>query len=288
LTPKSNNKLVWHHDGPFDACRPQRNQKKNAFAPMNAFPQGSANNTIGGSGPVNQHINLDQFHGTGREGFHDFSSNAPGAPQPKPFQAMAAALVNPINRVEPVHGEETMGLGTSTFLEGAPASKAAIQQKQAETNDGSLTRKKSIAMRLRGMSGSKRYPDGYPGPVSPSAKSPAPLSSNGLSSNKGRFQDRSGGINLMDGAMDSPKGGEPNPFDRLEPVDEKKVVGTLVDEEEVVETPGRDRSFSSPRRGVLERRGTADSNNDEGKAAGFLSRVKSLKGSKRKGDRQAS
>jgi len=255
---------------------------------MSAFPQGSANNTIGGSGPVNQHINLDQFNGTGREGFHDYSSNAPGPSQQKPFQAMATALVNPINRVEPVHGEETMGLGTSTFLEGAPASKAAIQQKQAETNDGGLSRKKSIAMRLRGMSvGSKRYPDGYPGPVSPNARSPG-LTSNGLSSNKGRFQDRSGGVNLMDSAFESPRGGEVNPFDRLDPVHEKKTLGPQVDEDEVLETPGRERSLSSPRRGVLERRGTAESNNDDGNRAGFLNRVKSLKGSKRKGDRQAS
>jgi len=284
--------VVWHHDGPFDACRPQRNHKKNAFAPMNAFPQGSANNTIGGSGPVNQHINLDQFHGTGREGFHDFGgSTAPNLPQqPKPFQAMAAALVNPINRVEPVHGEETMGLGTSTFLEGAPASKAAIQKKQEETNDGSLTRKKSIAMRLRGMSNSKRYPDGYPGPVSPSSAKSPPLSSNGLS-NKGRFQDRSGGVNLMDSAIDSPRGGgEINPFDRLESVSEKKAEGAYVDEDEVLETtPGRERSLSSPKRGILERRGTSNSNNEEGgERSGFLSRVRSLKGSKRKGDRQPS
>jgi hypothetical protein len=254
---------------------------------MNAFPQGSANNTIGGSGPVNQHINLDQFHGIGREGFQDFGSTATGVPPQKPFVAMATTLVNPINRVEPVHGEETMGLGTSTFLEGAPASKAAIQQKQAENNDGSLLRKKSIAMRLRGMSGSRRYPDGYPGPVSPSPKSP-PLSSNGLSSNKGRFQDRSGGVNLMDGSMESPRGGEVNPFDRLESVDEKKVDGANVEEEEVAETPGRQRALSSPRRVGLERRGTADSNNEDGNRTGFLSRVKSLKGSKRKGDRQPS
>jgi len=92
----------------------------------------------------------------------------------------------------------------------------------------------------------------------------------------------------MDGPMDSPKPNEVNPFDRLESVDEKKADGAQVDEEEVPETPGRQRALSSPKRGVLERRGTADSNTEDGSRAGFLSRVRSLKGSKRKGDRQPS
>jgi hypothetical protein len=303
---------VWHHDGPFDACRPHRNSKKNALAPINAFPTNSANNTIGGSGPVNPGINLEQFHGMGVEGFHDYGTVVNPSNPNKPFPSMAPAVVNPINRVEPVHGEETMGLGTSTFLEGAPASRQAIQRTQSEQNaaaaEAGIMRKKSIAMRLRGMSNSRRYPDGYPGSSGVPTSLPPPLRSPTLQ--KGRFQDRSQGVTLSDGAPplaspDTPtarpatagaRGVEKNPFDTLtEEEDEKKKGEARVSVAETDDLPeGRERALSSPRRGGLERRTTADT--DEGGAqkstagggGGFLSRVKSLKGPRRKGDRQAS
>jgi Pal1 cell morphology protein len=302
---------VWHHDGPFDACRPHRNSKKNALAPINAFPTNSANNTIGGSGPVNPGINLEQFHGMGVEGFHDYGTvlNHPAATNPnKPF--ITPAVVNPINRVEPVHGEESLGLGTSTFLEGAPASRQAIQRTQSEQNqaaaEAGVMRKKSIAMRLRGMSNSRRYPDGYPGPSGPTSPPPA-LKSPTL--NKGRFQDRSGGVTLSDGALASPdalatrpataggRGTEKNPFDSLAEEDsadtKTKAEARISVAEADDEFPeGRERALSSPRRGGLERRATTDMDDGGAKASagtGFLSRVKSLKGPRRKpGDRQAS
>jgi len=302
---------VWHHDGPFDACRPHRNSKKNNLAPMSAFPTGSANNTMGGSGPINRNINIEQYHGLGTESFHDYGSVAQsGSNSQRQFTSGTPATINPINRVEPIHGEETMGLGTSTFLEGAPASRRAIQRTQSEQNqaatDGSLSRKKSIAMRLRGMSGSRRYPDGYAGPAGPTSPQGALRSP---PSTKGRFQERSGGISLADGSpMASPdvprpstagaalRSAENNPFDRMVPVNEKKQeTGTLINvfETEEEETPygGRDRSFSSPRRAGLERRVTDDDgmSGQRTGGSGFLSRVKSLKGARRKGgDRQVS
>jgi hypothetical protein len=266
----------------------------------------SANNTIGGSGPVNPGINLEQFHGLGTEGFHDYGNMAkmgPAGPTAKPFNAIAAAVVNPTNRVEPVHGEETMGLGTSTFLEGAPASRQAIQRTQSEqTADGGLMRKKSIAMRLRGMSQSIRYPDGYPGPGGSPGSPPGPLRSPPGSS-KGRFQDRSAGVTLTDNGllpMGSPSSPEPhrpttapgraaeiNPFERLDEIDEKKAEASVSTVESIVESPARERALSSPRRAGLERRATDNDETGNVKPTGFLNRVKSLKGNLKKSDRQA-
>jgi hypothetical protein len=151
--------VVFHHDGPFDACNPHRNSKKDRRAPMQAFPADSANMRLGGFGPVSDRIDLDRFHGRGAEGFNDFSTTLRRGP--------ATTVIDPTARTEPVHGEETHGLGTSTFLEGAPASKAAVQQQRRDSGDfgdgvsgntgnaGGLGRKKSLAQRFRGMSGTR-------------------------------------------------------------------------------------------------------------------------------------
>ena len=80
---------------------------------------------------------------------------------------------------------------------------------------------------------------------------------------------------------------ENNPFDRLEPLDEKKgETTTFITETNETETPveTRDRAPSSPRKSVLERRATDETADAANKpAGGFLSRVKSLKGARRKG-----
>jgi hypothetical protein len=257
---------------------------------MNAFPTNSKNNTIGGSGPINDGITLEQFHGLTTEGFNDYAKTGY---EPKPFAA-TAAIVNPVQRVEPVHGEETMGLGTSTFLEGAPASRQAIQRTKSDQPEG-LMRKKSLAMRIRGMSQSKRFTNG-------SGNLPPPLSPD-LS--KGRFQDRSDGIALSDGPVQptSPTSPRPatsrsnhenNPFEAVGKHDdeyEKKSAIIKAAEEELERNGGRERALSSPRKAVLERRSTDNANLVvvEKSGGGFLSRVKSLKGPKRvKSERQPS
>jgi len=202
---------------------------------------------------------------------------------------------NPVTRVEPVHGEETMGLGTSTFLEGAPASRKAIQRTQSDINgfggDG-LMRKKSLAQRIRGMSQSKgRYNE----PI-PSLREPLPTT---------RFQERNAnGVTLMDGPVRSPD--LPRPYtadaENRKPLDltahddayEKKSAaiktietkGSGAEEKEIA--PLRQRSFSSPKRAAPERRVTSDEVASPGadKPSGFLSRVKSLKGPRKmKSDR---
>ncbi|KAF2858289.1 Pal1-domain-containing protein [Piedraia hortae CBS 480.64] len=141
---------LFHHDGPFDACNPHRNKPKSRRpAPMEAFPADSANMALGGSGPLRNKLDLDRFHGRGEEGFSEFSGT----------RKASTSIVNPTDRTEQVHGDESYGLGTSTFLEGAPATRSALQRRESEDQSmdgGGLSRKKSLAQRFRGMSNSRR------------------------------------------------------------------------------------------------------------------------------------
>lgn len=159
---------VFHHDGPFDACNPARNRKGSSRAPMAAFPKDSANNVIGGSGPLNKNIDLDQFHGRLPDGFQDFSAPAGrknssnqmdtfvGYPRVNTQTTNRESVLNTNSNIEPVHGDETLGLGTSTFLEGAPAARAAIQRRESEADDGGgLSRKKSLVQKIRGVSNAR-------------------------------------------------------------------------------------------------------------------------------------
>ncbi|KAK5135436.1 hypothetical protein LTR08_005224 [Meristemomyces frigidus] len=153
---------LFHHDGPFDACNPHRNKngKSNRPTPMQAFPEGSANMALGGSGPLRSTIDLDKFHGRGEEGFSEYAATR---------KADTAVVVNPTDRIEQVHGDETFGLGTSTFLEGASASRSAVQRRESEDvggageggfggaggggGGGGMQRKKSLAQRDAGGGG---------------------------------------------------------------------------------------------------------------------------------------
>lgn len=145
---------VFHHDGPFDACNPHRNVKKDRRAPMEAFPANSANMALGGSGPLNSRVDLDKFHGRGEEAFDTFAST----------RKTDANIIDPTRRGDYVHGAESTGLGTSTFLEGAPASRRDLTRRDSEEKTanlgvgGGLSRKKSIAQRFRGMSNNRRGP----------------------------------------------------------------------------------------------------------------------------------
>lgn len=162
---------------------------------MNAFAEGSANNVLGGRGPVKKELDLDKIHGTGAEGFMDYNAAsassampesivqapAPASPpsqlpvrqssirrQPAPVPAAAnrvdrtllpdrPAVIDLKSKTEPVHGEETAGLGTSTFFEGtaAPAARVAMERRTSELDNavgGGLTRKKSLMQKMRGTS----------------------------------------------------------------------------------------------------------------------------------------
>ena len=242
---------VFHHDGPFDACNPHRNRKGSRVAPMQAFPKNSSNMALGGAGPNNSNIDLNLFHGRMEEGYNDFASSG--------VQRSATVNFDPAQRVEPIHGAESYGLGTSTFLDGAPASRAAMARRQSENDQqiaqgGGLQRKKSLAQRLRGKSGSGRE-----GGLSSPAQAPALGSSHSASS----------------------RGNERNPFfqDYDEEWDKK---GSRIQESRLEAEGGRLRSSSSPKQPTgLERKSTNDRGSDDPKLSspggGFLNRMKSLR-----------
>ncbi|GLI77275.1 hypothetical protein PoHVEF18_005563 [Penicillium ochrochloron] len=248
---------MFHHDGPFDACNPHRNRKGARTAPMQAFPKGSSNMALGGAGPNNSNIDLNLFHGRMEEAHNDFSHTT--------VQRSGTETVafDPGARIDPVHGQESMGLGTSTFLDGAPASRSAIARRQSENNDaesGGLQRKKSLAQRLRGKSGTGRPMLSSPTHHNFPSPNQAPMGSSHSATSRG---------------------GERNPFfqDYDEEYDKK---AARIQEARLEGGGGRTRSSSSPKQSTnLERKSTNDRGYDESKlnagGGGFLNRMKSLR-----------
>lgn len=248
---------------------------------MQAFPADSANMALGGAGPLNSRLDLDKFHGRGAEGFSEYAATR---------KAATNVMVDPTSRIEPVHGEESYGLGTSTFLEGAPASRSALQRRDSEepsgeaTGGGGLSRKKSLAQRFRGMSTSKRNPGDY--------RSPEPRYQPGSSdldappSTQPQFKAMSAGGPVR--ATHS-KEDEVNPFENdYEDAFERK--GTQI---RIAEQEKPSRAPSSPNGPSLTRSKTSEasvptrargSSNEEDRPSGggFLSRMKSLKGGPRR------
>lgn len=307
---------MFHHDGPFDACNPHRNRKGSLRAPIQAFAKDSANNAIGGSGPVNKDINFAQFHGRGEEGFTDFAtSGAVKTEEPlgdlATYESYAGASApvrtgpevqaginrtssfNPKANVDPVHGVESLGLGTSTFLEGAPAARTAIQRRESNSevlaNGAGLGRKLSLAQKIRGISNSNRgnafaRPSGrVTSPEGVYDRAMSPLGPGEVYS--------AGGLHKIT---------ESNPFfNDYDYDDAYERKGRIIQQAEQRQGTGsigggqdrsnaRARAMSSPKRpetaGMLERRVTNDgaiNGPAEASGGGFLSRVKSLKGGKR-------
>lgn len=254
---------------------------------MQAFPKDSANNVLGGSGPVNKQLDINQFHGRGAEGFTDFSTSGFATESTQePFSAGVRGqkpavengnIMNPTARVEPVHGDESMGLGTSTFLEGAPASRTAMKRRESESEPqplgtiGGLTRKASLAQRIRGISNNRTN-------IGPSGRmtSPDPVYQRTIPPTT------PGQSNI----------GENNPFfNHYNDAYEKKGARIQIAEETRGDRMvGRARAPSSPMRSAgrgaaLERRitndGTIGGDSEARTGGGFLNRVKSLKGGRR-------
>lgn len=280
---------LFHHDGPFDACNPNRNKKgSRRLAPMQAFPEGSLNNSLRG-GPVNakpDHSTL-LMQNSGPEAFGDYSRGGAKAAHYEGYgpSKPTANVQSAASKVEPVHGEESMGLGTSTFLDGAPASRAAIQKsakEEAEKQEaamagsgGGLGRKKSIAQKIRGISNANRRE--YPG-AQPQYRSAEPY----YSPTSPRYTPGGSKANV-----------EYNPFfnEFGQAVDKN---GAQISERE---DGGRRRAPSIPMKPEqLERRTTSDSigladggeigvavGGGQGQQkSGFLNRVRSLKGGPRR------
>lgn len=155
----------FHHDGPFDACTPHRN-KHTKKAPVAAFPIDGANNTVTGVDPNrDRYATENQIMGrTDAEAFRDFGTS----------RTIGRSLDGPSTfdstiKEKPIHGNTTAGLGSSTFLDGAPAPRVAYDAFAAQQQG--LTRKKSLAQRLRGGNGQGppviRRTSDTRGPVSP-------------------------------------------------------------------------------------------------------------------------
>ena len=153
----------FHHDGPFDACTPQRN-KNNKVAPVLAFPADGPNNTVGGR--TSKKSTLDEVFG--RETVDDDSETLNQLQDRAYLFNKANFSTTTLDAIKPnsknitqfdskmktelVHGPTTMGLGSTTFLDGAPASSAAIKQDvinhaQESRRKNSITRKKSLPSR---------------------------------------------------------------------------------------------------------------------------------------------
>ena len=238
---------------------------------MQAFPKDSLNNVLGGGGPLNKRPDHATFLGNNdEEAFKDYSKGVAGPSEADFSRPLGyrpeSNVLSSTNKVEPIHGDETLGLGTSTFLEGAPASRTAMQRRASEQNSPpeGLSRKKSLAQKIRGINNGGRREYG-----------------------SGRVQSPDNPTFTPEGTNFTPGGSkihESNPFfnEFTKGDDTKKESITIVEPAK----PGRARAPSSPRRG-LERRATADSSNDAPVAKqsvgnSFLSRVKSLKGGPRK------
>lgn len=163
----------FHHDGPFDACTPHRN--KNAKAPpVMAFPADGPNNSIGGA-PNKKNAMNEVF---GREDPDDddiyqvrptTALNKPrttvfGVSSDPPSVNGSSTTLNalkpgeknltpfdPRGRIKTVEGPTTEGLGSTTFLDGAPAPQVAIEQdvrNHARQSRLGVQRKKSLSQRL--------------------------------------------------------------------------------------------------------------------------------------------
>lgn len=209
---------------------------------------------------MNKTIDYDRFHGRGDEAHGDYNEAAVVEEPSAAFKQQKDVNVYDSTAREMLHGPESYGLGTSTFLEGAPASRAAIQRRESEyetqqvDDRPGLSRKKSLAQKIRGVRPNRdRFasPEGRNGATSP--PTPGPLT----------------------GQSDSAA----NPFFRNYETEVKKDTTTIQFDEQV--KPARARAPSSPMRNELERRNTSDSvepDSNNSKPSGFLGRMKSLKG----------
>lgn len=131
---------------------------------MEAFPADSANQSLTGFGPMPEKGDHSHLYGNRDEAYNDYSMSAARSDDilKRPSNLRTTSF-DPVARVEPVHGDETLGLGSSTFLDGAPASKKAILQQIEESQQSEvfgekgsgLGRKKSLSHKIRGLSGSK-------------------------------------------------------------------------------------------------------------------------------------
>ena len=223
---------------------------------MDAFPEGSLNNTIGGSGPLNARPNHATFLGQqDDEAFKEWSSGVKDKTGP----------VFDVGRDHILHGDQSLGLGTSTFLEGTPAARSAIQNQQREEAQRAAEQPKAKIEGLKRGQSLRRigFPIKRPDRAQPSGDIPAvphrrspsgtgPASAS-IAERKPFFNDYSSGNGEADFTVTNDSNASP----------------------------------ASPRGGGgLERRSTTDGTGGEEAqpkvTGGFFKRVKSIKGSRQR------
>lgn len=243
---------------------------------MQAFPKDSLNNSIGGSGPLNAQADHSTFMGNATdEAFRDYATSGKaksGYDHPTASRT-EATIFDPASRGQQIHGDESYGLGTSTFLEGTPAARTAIARRQAEqaqeASEVGIQRKKSLAQRIRHMN-----------------RGPRDINSSGRVTSPDGVYNRTSPDTMRAGTS-APT--EANPFFAEFGKGEDKI--TVKGREKTSTTS----SQSVPRRdseAPLERRATTDAtaSTDEPstKPSGLLGRMKSLKGGRRAKNTEAS
>lgn len=162
----------FHHDGPFDACTPQRNKDVKA-APVAAFPADGPNNSIKGVQPnLTKDDQYDMMFGVNNIDAKDNAEMAKlqqqqqqqQVPSPSPDQqferatsvdtvsgALGRARISQfdVTNGKKLVGEESLGLGSTTFVDGAPVyGQAAATAAEKENNSG-LGRKKTLLGRMK-------------------------------------------------------------------------------------------------------------------------------------------
>ncbi|KAL3230187.1 hypothetical protein RNJ44_01550 [Nakaseomyces bracarensis] len=147
----------FHHDGPFDAVTPHRNKNSKA-APVLAFPADGPNSTIGGvstkKSAMNEVFGVEEDDDTDLYNIRDRSVGSTASVNTK--DAIRGNVgefkqVDVKSKTDKVHGPTTYGLGSTTFLDGAPASKAAIRddiRNHSQGNRMGVQRHKSLSQRL--------------------------------------------------------------------------------------------------------------------------------------------
>lgn len=180
----------FHHDGPFDACTPHRNRNVKA-APVMAFPVDGPNNSMKARPNPDDNSRFNLAFGnyedhnmivgsavTGTSPYGKLTTPDPRTAElPRLNPSVVAFDVN--QKAVPVHGPSTFGLGSTTFVDGAPAPKGEESTQSA----GGLGRKKSIVQRLRKNSGAEGS----------SSRKSSEVPENGRSS----FGDEEGGSSLL-------------------------------------------------------------------------------------------
>ncbi|PVH17307.1 uncharacterized protein CXQ87_000191 [Candidozyma duobushaemuli] len=159
----------FHHDGPFDACTPHRNKNQKA-APVMAFPADGPNTSMkalpkGANKDSHLYMAFGDSHdrneivgsvGAQNGGIQavpktNRTSNDPSTMY-TPRQNPSVTAFDVHAKAEPIHGPSTAGLGSTTFLDGAPAPRT---DDFLNVPSSGLGRKKSLVHRLRKNSGSE-------------------------------------------------------------------------------------------------------------------------------------